>query len=270
MSKVTVIEVGMPGPQGPSGSAEIAAHVANHDNPHLTTKAQVGLGNADNTSDADKPISAATAAALAAKANTLAVSDTSSIDLTLASDVLSAVVKPAGIVSSMVSDGTLQLADLAPAVAALVTGRVTRVLTVTDNVTITTADYIDTIFLPMQPYEKWVFEWWLNTYCSNPTGVPGGMKFGLIGPTGTTFLAHVDGTTTSQSARTMERLSTNGGLSTTNFGAFTVVNGRVGIIGSVECGETASNLSAIWAIATAGQTGYIEAGSTLRAERATP
>ena len=37
----------------------ITSHVNNLGNPHLTTKAQVGLGNVDNTSDADKPISRA-------------------------------------------------------------------------------------------------------------------------------------------------------------------------------------------------------------------
>lgn len=39
-------------------------HIANKSNPHGVTKAQVGLGNVDNTSDANKPISAATQAAL--------------------------------------------------------------------------------------------------------------------------------------------------------------------------------------------------------------
>ncbi len=46
---------------------ELADHEADHDNPHQVTKAQVGLGSVDNTSDADKPISTATAAALATK-----------------------------------------------------------------------------------------------------------------------------------------------------------------------------------------------------------
>jgi frataxin-like iron-binding protein CyaY len=32
-------------------------HVARLDNPHTVTKAQVGLGNADNTADIDKPVS---------------------------------------------------------------------------------------------------------------------------------------------------------------------------------------------------------------------
>ena len=39
-------------------------HIANTNNPHQVTKTQVGLGNVDNTSDLDKPISTATQAAL--------------------------------------------------------------------------------------------------------------------------------------------------------------------------------------------------------------
>ena len=47
-------------------SGWIAGHLADLDNPHAVGKAQVGLGNADNTSDADKPVSTAQAAAIAA------------------------------------------------------------------------------------------------------------------------------------------------------------------------------------------------------------
>lgn len=53
-----------------AADADIAAHVADVANPHQVTKAQVGLGNADNTSDANKPVSTAQAASLALKANT--------------------------------------------------------------------------------------------------------------------------------------------------------------------------------------------------------
>jgi hypothetical protein len=42
----------------------ITAHEAATSNPHAVTKAQVGLGNVDNTSDANKPISTATATAM--------------------------------------------------------------------------------------------------------------------------------------------------------------------------------------------------------------
>lgn len=40
-------------------------HIANKSNPHGVTKAQVGLGNANNTSDANKPVSTAQASAIA-------------------------------------------------------------------------------------------------------------------------------------------------------------------------------------------------------------
>lgn len=46
-------------------SAEIfVSHTANKDNPHKVTKEQVGLGNVDNTSDMDKPVSNATISAI--------------------------------------------------------------------------------------------------------------------------------------------------------------------------------------------------------------
>ncbi len=47
-----------------------AAHVANMSNPHGVTQAQVGLGNVDNTSDINKPISTATQNALNTKITT--------------------------------------------------------------------------------------------------------------------------------------------------------------------------------------------------------
>ena len=44
--------------------ADLSAHELNQNNPHSVTKAQVGLGNVDNTSDINKPISNAVQAAL--------------------------------------------------------------------------------------------------------------------------------------------------------------------------------------------------------------
>ena len=48
---------------------EMGAHKASTDNPHGVTKTQVGLGNVDNTSDANKPVSTAQQTALNLKAN---------------------------------------------------------------------------------------------------------------------------------------------------------------------------------------------------------
>lgn len=49
--------------------ATLTAHTSNTSNPHGVTKAQVGLGNVDNTSDSNKPISTATQIALDSKAD---------------------------------------------------------------------------------------------------------------------------------------------------------------------------------------------------------
>lgn len=46
-------------------NAKVDSHIGNKANPHEVTKAQVGLGKVNNTSDADKPISTAQATAIA-------------------------------------------------------------------------------------------------------------------------------------------------------------------------------------------------------------
>ena len=52
------------GNKGKATTDKLNKHVANTENPHNVTKAQVGLANVDNTSDMDKPISTATQEAL--------------------------------------------------------------------------------------------------------------------------------------------------------------------------------------------------------------
>lgn len=51
--------------------AKLKVHTDNKNNPHSVTKAQVGLGNCDNTSDSDKPVSTAQQTALNSKQDTL-------------------------------------------------------------------------------------------------------------------------------------------------------------------------------------------------------
>ena len=53
--------------QGKADENSFIEHTRDHTNPHLVTKSQVGLGNVDNTSDANKPISTATQTALNGK-----------------------------------------------------------------------------------------------------------------------------------------------------------------------------------------------------------
>lgn len=49
--------------------SNLSSHTSNKSNPHSVTKAQVGLGNVDNTSDKNKPVSTATQNALDLKQN---------------------------------------------------------------------------------------------------------------------------------------------------------------------------------------------------------
>ena len=54
---------------GKSDKTELNSHTGSKNNPHSVTKAQIGLGNVNNTSDANKPVSVATQKALDTKAN---------------------------------------------------------------------------------------------------------------------------------------------------------------------------------------------------------
>ena len=60
---------------GTDAQANLTAHINDKENPHEVTKAQVGLGNVDNTSDVNKPISTATQTALNGKLDKTAVVD---------------------------------------------------------------------------------------------------------------------------------------------------------------------------------------------------
>ena len=53
-----------PGDKGKATTDKVNAHTSDYNNPHQVTKEQIGLGNVDNTSDADKPISSAVQEAL--------------------------------------------------------------------------------------------------------------------------------------------------------------------------------------------------------------
>ena len=64
--KDQALDLGGPNEVTASQAKTAFQHTQETNNPHSVTKAQVGLGNADNTADADKPVSTAQAAAIAA------------------------------------------------------------------------------------------------------------------------------------------------------------------------------------------------------------
>lgn len=61
---------------------DLTSHVNNKSNPHQVTKAQVGLGNVDNTSDANKPVSTAQQNALNGKVDKVSGKGLSTNDYT--------------------------------------------------------------------------------------------------------------------------------------------------------------------------------------------
>lgn len=70
------------GGKGKAIADKLDEHIANTDNPHSVTKAQVGLDKVDNTSDKEKPISDATQAALDNKADAVDGKNLSTNDFT--------------------------------------------------------------------------------------------------------------------------------------------------------------------------------------------
>lgn len=64
-------------------NSTLSAHIANESNPHSVTKAQIDLGNVDNTSDIDKPVSTAQQNALNLALSTHNTSESSHSDIRL-------------------------------------------------------------------------------------------------------------------------------------------------------------------------------------------
>lgn len=69
-----------------SNKTNIINHTGNKSNPHGVTKSQIGLGNVDNTSDVNKPVSTATQTALNKKQDKL----TAGTNITISNNVISA------------------------------------------------------------------------------------------------------------------------------------------------------------------------------------
>jgi hypothetical protein len=82
-SESTSTELGLASSASLSGvKTSLDGHLKNSSNPHSVTKSQVGLGAVDNTSDADKPVSAAQQTALDGKVNKVSGKGLSANDFT--------------------------------------------------------------------------------------------------------------------------------------------------------------------------------------------
>lgn len=111
-------------------NANIQSHISSTENPHSVTKTQVGLGNVDNTSDLNKPVSTATSSALSGKSDT-----NHNHDLTYEA-------KNANIQSHISSTSNPHSVTAAQA-GAVPTSRTVNSKALSANVTLTTADIAD-------------------------------------------------------------------------------------------------------------------------------
>ena len=107
-------------------SGRLTSHESNYNNPHQVTKAQVGLGNVNNTADLDKPISTLTQQALDDLSGriTAAVADLSNYRTSAAQDLIDAQIRVE--IGNVAQDVTLEEAARMSADAVL-GGRITDI-----------------------------------------------------------------------------------------------------------------------------------------------
>ena len=93
-----------------SAISNATTHITNTSNPHSVTKSQVGLGNADNTSDVNKPVSTATQTALDAKANEAVQINSVATETTGGGDLTAN--RTIGLANTAVTPGSYTAADI--------------------------------------------------------------------------------------------------------------------------------------------------------------
>ncbi len=244
MPRIQTLIVARPGPPGPNdhtllaniganSHAAIDTHVASRANPHVVTKAQVGLGNVDNTSDAAKPISTATQTALNGKAATThshAIADVTNLQVSL---------------------DAKQSAS----------SEVARRLAADVTTTVTTNTYATGLDVPVGANETWAFDFYISTACSST----GGLKTAVRIPSGT-MMAHSIGMGSTSAAFRSSQLTVSEGQSNPQNEVASAVGWGI-VRGSVVVGATAGSISLGIASVTAGQTSTVSAGSHVTARR---
>lgn len=126
----------------------LTTHIADKNNPHQVTKNQVGLGNVNNTSDADKPVSTATQTALDSKV-TKNESITGATKCKITYDSKGLVTGGADITISDVTDITANASEIN--ILDGVTAN-TAEINILDGATLTTTElnYVDGVTSPIQ------------------------------------------------------------------------------------------------------------------------
>ncbi len=215
---------------------------------HTLVKSNVGLGNVDNTSDEDKPISAATQTALNAKENTITAGTSSQYyrgDKTFQTLNATAVINDSTVSGATVKDA-LNVIDVFIDSNQLIALN-------GSNVTTTSATAVDVTGLvtPTLPANTtWYFEIYLSVTCS---GV-GGLRFGFTAPSGANGALFIEGTATN--AATYQQTSTTGALAGTAINRI-ASSSLCKIYGRVLIGATTGVVQLQFASATGGQISTI-------------
>jgi hypothetical protein len=215
---------------------------------HALTKTDVGLGNVDNTSDANKPISTATQTALNAKENTITAGTTSQYyrgDKTFQTLNGSAVSNDSNVSGTSVKEALNSIKNVLDT---------TNVVAINgSNITTTSGTAVDITGLvtpTLPPSSTWYFEIYLSVTCSGT----GGLRFGFTAPSGASGALFIVGTATT--AATYQQTSTTGALAGTAINrAATSSLGK--LYGRVIIGANAGAVQLQFASGTGGQTSTI-------------
>lgn len=213
-------------------------HRGQTDNPHGTTKALVGLGSADNTSDAAKPVSTAQQAALDAKSATTHLHDDRYYTESEVNALLDAKAAAAGFRGGVVSAH--------------------------QQTTLTTLTEITELSIPVGVNETWVVDYSLNIGCNNT----GGVRFAFSWPIGLTYPARImyQGNGGSLTTLLWDNQYNRDALSAA-FSTFSSVNGQLRVAISLVNTTNAGTLQFKFASGVAGQTSTVYSGSYLIARR---
>jgi hypothetical protein len=212
----------------------------------VVDKTSIGLGNVDNTSDINKPISSATQSALNAKENLTNKSTSTALGT---SDTL---YPTQNAVKSYV-DTTV----------ASVQVPLVKNITGTQSTTSNSASNILGANFSVAANETWSFEFNIQIGCS---GV-GGVRFALTFPGAANLRSVLVGTSTGSTSQDSEVISTSGTLTTVAFNSVNSQDGFLRVTGTIFNGAASGTVQLQYASQTGGQTSTVYAHSTITASK---
>lgn len=230
------------------------------------SKSTVGLGNVDNTSDFNKPISSATQTALNSKENTIVAGTTSQYyrgDKTFQTLDKTAVglnnVDNTSDLNKPISTATQTALNLKENSS----NKVIKKITTTQSTTADTATSIAGANFSLSAGEIWFFEFNMQIGCSANDGI----KFAITFPAGASLRCVAVGMDNSPVHQISQIISTSGVLSTVSFNNTSSQEGFLKLVGTIINSTTAGDVQLQYASGSLGQTSTIYEHSVLSAHK---